>query len=256
MYIDELFNLERKNVLITGSTRGIGFTLAKGLAKAGSSVILNGTNSERLADAIEQLKMQGFKVYGETFDVRNENEVREGIKKVIQEVGEIDILINNAGIQIRGPLEEFKLDDWQRVIDVNLTGVFLVSKAIVRDMILRRSGKIINICSIQSELARPSIAPYTASKGGVRNLTRAMATDWGKYNIQINGIAPGYIKTEMTKKLYQDNNFDSWLKGRTPANRWGNPEELIGAVIFLASKASDYVNGHLIYVDGGMLGCV
>ncbi|NOX64216.1 MAG: SDR family oxidoreductase, partial [Chlorobi bacterium] len=168
----------------------------------------------------------------------------------------IDILVNNAGIQIRGNLENFDLLDWQRLIDVNLTGAFLVSKAVVKDMIEKKSGKIINICSIQSELARPSIAPYTASKGGLKNLTKGMATDWGKYNIQVNGIAPGYFKTEMTKALYNDEKFDSWLCSRTPANRWGEPEELIGSLIFLASNASSYVNGHLVYVDGGMLACV
>ncbi len=251
-----IFDISGKVALITGSGQGIGYTLAKGLAGAGCTVVLNDIVEERLNDAFEQLKREGFNAHGVVFDVTNENQIIEAVEKVKKEVGEIDILVNNAGIQIRGPLEDFKLEDWNRLISINLTGTFLVSKSVVKSMIEKRAGKIINICSIQSELARPSITPYTASKGGVRNLTRGMATDWGKHNIQINGIAPGYFKTEMTKALYNDEKFDSWLCGRTPANRWGDPEELIGSLVFLASKASSYVNGHLIYVDGGMLACV
>ena len=252
----DLFDISGKIALITGSGQGIGYTLAKGLAQSGCTVILNDIIEERLDNAVKNLESEGFNAHGVVFDVRKENEINEKVKQVEKEVGLIDILVNNAGIQIRGALEEFKLEDWQRLIDINLTGVFLVSKAVVKNMINKKAGKIINICSIQSELARPSIAPYTASKGGVRNLTRGMATDWGKHNIQINGIAPGYFKTEMTKALYTNEKFDAWLRGRTPADRWGEPEELIGSLIFLSSKASDYVNGHLLYVDGGMLGCV
>ena len=168
----------------------------------------------------------------------------------------IDVLVNNAGIQIRAPLHEFDAENWRKILDINLTGAFLTSKAVVQGMIKRKAGKIINICSIQSELARPTIAPYTASKGGLKLLTRGMATDWGKYNIQVNGIAPGYFKTEMTKSLYEDEKFDAWLCSRVPANRWGDPEELVGGAIFLASKASDYVNGHIIFIDGGLMACV
>ncbi|MFC2136108.1 SDR family oxidoreductase, partial [Bacteroidota bacterium] len=233
-----------------------GNTLARGLAEAGCTVILNDIVEDRLKSAVEQMKKDGFNAHGVVFDVTNEEQIKAGINKVEKEVGVIDILVNNAGIQIRGPLEDFKLTDWQRLIDINLTGAFLVSKSVVKSMIERNSGKIINICSMQSELARPSIAPYTAAKGGLRNLTRGMATDWGKYNIQINGIAPGYFKTAMTKALYEDEKFDAWLCGRTPANRWGDPAELVGSLIFLSSDASSYVNGHLIYVDGGMLACV
>jgi len=254
--MNKIFDISGKVALITGSGQGIGYTLAKGLAGAGCTVVLNDIVEQRLNDAVEQLKKEGFNAHGVVFDVTNENQITEAVEKVKKEVGEIDILVNNAGIQIRGPLEDYKLEDWNRLIGINLTGTFLVSKSVVKSMIEKRAGKIINICSIQSELARPSITPYTASKGGVRNLTRGMATDWGKHNIQINGIAPGYFKTEMTKALYNDEKFDSWLCGRTPANRWGDPEELIGSLIFLASKASSYVNGHLIYVDGGMLACV
>ncbi|MCU0643662.1 MAG: SDR family oxidoreductase [bacterium] len=251
-----LFDLTGKLALITGSGRGIGLTLAKGLAQAGCTIILNDIEEKRLEDAVSLLKKDGFTSHGVSFDVRDEKVIIEKIAFVEKEIGKIDILINNAGIQIRAPLEEFNSDDWRRLIDINLTGAFLVAKAVVQEMIKRKAGKIINICSIQSELARPTIAPYTASKGGIRNLTKGMATDWGKYNVQVNGIAPGYFKTEMTKALYEDPKFDAWLCSRVPANRWGDPSELIGAAVFLSSKASDYVNGHLLYVDGGLMACV
>ncbi len=252
----KLFDLTGKLALITGSGRGIGLILAKGLAEAGSTIVLNDIDEKRLDDAVSRLKRNGLNCYGVCFDVRDETRIGEKIAFVEKEIGKIDILINNAGIQIRAPLEEFNSDDWRRLIDVNLTGAFLVAKAVVPGMIKRNAGKIINTCSIQSELARPTIAPYTASKGGVRNLTKGMATDWGKYNIQVNGIAPGYFKTEMTKALYEDPKFDAWLCSRVPANRWGDPSELIGAAIFLSSQASNYVNGHLLFVDGGLMACV
>lgn len=252
----ELFNLTGKLALITGSGRGIGFTLARGLAQAGCNIVLNDIDEKRLENAVAMLKKDGLNSYGVPFDVRDEKMIDQKISYIEKEIGKIDILINNAGIQIRAPLEEFNSDDWRRLIDINLTGAFLVSKSVVQGMIKRQAGKIINICSIQSELARPTIAPYTASKGGIRNLTKGMATDWGKYNIQVNGIAPGYFKTEMTKALYEDPKFDAWLCSRVPANRWGDPSELIGAAIFLSSKASDYVNGHLLFVDGGLMACV
>jgi gluconate 5-dehydrogenase len=254
--MSDLFDLSGKIALITGSGQGIGFTLAKGMAEAGCTVILNDIIEDRLNESVNQLKKDGFNANGVVFDVRNEDQINSSIEKIVQDVGEIDILVNNAGIQIRGPLEDFKLTDWQRLLDINLTGAFLVSKAVVKGMIKRKNGKIINICSMQSELARPSIAPYTAAKGGLRNLTRGMATDWGKYNIQVNGIAPGYFKTAMTKALYENKEFDEWLCSRTPSNRWGEPEELVGTLIYLSSSASGYVNGHLVYVDGGMLACV
>lgn len=254
--MNNLFDISDKIALVTGSGQGIGYTLVKGLANAGCTVILNDILEDRLNDAVDRLKEEGFNAHGVVFDVRDEEQIKTSIQKVVKTVGDIDILVNNAGIQIRGPLEDFKLTDWQSLIDINLTGAFLVSKAVVKGMIKNKAGKIINICSMQSELARPSIAPYTAAKGGLRNLTRGMATDWGKYNIQVNGIAPGYFKTAMTKKLYEDKKFDEWLCGRTPANRWGDPEELVGTLIYLSSPAASYVNGHLVYVDGGMLACV
>ena len=252
----DLFNLERKIALITGSGQGIGYSLAEGLGNAGCRIILNDIDDKRLTTSVKNLAERGMTVYGSVFDVTDEDRVHTEITHIEQDIGPIDILINNAGITIRRTLEEFKLEDWKKIIDINLTGAFITAKSAAQGMIKRKQGKIINICSVQSQLARPTIAPYTASKGGLKLLTQGMATDWGKYNIQVNGIAPGYIKTELTKKLYEDKDFDAWLCARTPANRWGDPHELVGAAIFLSSKASDYVNGHVIYVDGGLTGCV
>jgi gluconate 5-dehydrogenase len=254
--MSNLFDISGKIALVTGSGQGIGLTLARGLARAGCKVVINDKIKTRLDNPVDNLRKEGLLAYGSAFDITHEEDVNEHIDSIGKEVGPIAILVNNAGIQIRSSLENFALSDWQKIIDVNLTGAFIVSKAVSKSMIKREGGKIINICSVQSELARPSIAPYTASKGGLRNLTRGMATDWGKYNIQVNGIAPGYFKTEMTKALYEDEKFDTWLRSRTPANRWGDPEELVGSLIFLSSKASDYVNGQLVYVDGGMTACV
>jgi gluconate 5-dehydrogenase len=256
MLPDDLFKIKGKVALVTGSSRGIGFVLAQGLARAGCRVVLNGTNVERVNEAAELLRKEGNDSSSSVFNVTDELAVNEKVRQIEHEVGRIDILVNNAGINIRKPLEEFTLLEWQRILDINLTGAFLVTNAVVKGMIKRKAGKIVNICSVQSELARPTITPYTASKGGLRNLTRGMAADWGKYNIQINGISPGYFKTEMTKALANDERFDAWLKDRTPAHRWGEPEELVGALLFLSSKASDFVNGQLIYVDGGLTCCV
>jgi gluconate 5-dehydrogenase len=252
----DLFDLTGKIALVTGSGRGIGYTLAEGLGQAGATVILNDIDIDRLNSSVENLTGKGVTVHHSLFDVRNESDIEAQVALIEKDIGPIDILVNNAGIQIRGPLEKFNLQDWQNLMDINLTGAFLTAKAVVSGMIQRKSGKIINICSIQSELARPTIAPYTAAKGGLKMLTRGMATDWGKYNIQVNGIAPGYFKTEMTKKLYEDKAFDAWLCARVPADRWGDPAELVGAAIFLATKASNYVNGHIIFVDGGLRACV
>lgn len=254
--IQELFGLHSKIALVTGAAQGIGYTLAEGLGRAGASLVLNDINKSRLDKALRRLEKQDIKAKGTLFDVRDEKAVTREINRIQREVGPIDILVNNAGIQIRGSLEKFEVKKWKEIIDTNLTSVFLVSKTVVQTMIKRGGGKIINICSVQSELARPTIAPYTASKGGVKMLTKGMATDWGKYNIQVNGLAPGYIKTLLTKPLYEDEKFDTWLRSRTPANRWGNTEELVGGAIYLASKASDYVNGHILYVDGGLISCV
>jgi gluconate 5-dehydrogenase len=252
----DLFDLTDKVALVTGSSRGLGCTLAEGLGRAGATVVLNGVNTERLDQSVKALAQAGIKAHGAAFDVTDAGQIQQQIARIEGEIGPVEILFNNAGIQIRKPLEHFDEADWRRIFDVNLTGAFLVAKAVAQGMIARRSGKIINICSIQSELARPTIAPYSATKGGLKMLTKGMATDWGKYNIQVNGLAPGYFVTEMTQPLVDDEKFDAWLRGRTPANRWGEPEELVGAAVFLASKASSYINGHILYVDGGMLACV
>jgi len=251
-----LFDIKNKIALVTGSTGALGFTFARGLAAHGATVVLNGRNRERLDQKVQSLQKEGFHVHGSLFDVTYSGEVNRSIEKIEKEVGPIDILVNNAGITLRAPLEEFNDEDWKNVIETNLTGPYLVAKAVARKMIGRRKGKIINIGSVQSELARPTIAPYTASKGGIKLLTRGMAVDWAKYNIQVNGIGPGYFRTEMTKPLYEDPEFDSWLCSRTPSQRWGEPGELLGALLFLSSDASSYVNGHMLYVDGGLLSSV
>ena len=254
--ISELFDLSQRIVLITGSARGLGYTIARGMAQAGATIVLNDVVKDKLDESVKVLRDEGLNAFGYLFDITDPVAVAKNVETIEQEVGPIDILFNNAGIQIRHPLEEFPEEDWEKILKINLTGVYLVSKYVARGMIARRRGKIINMCSMQSELGRPTITPYAASKGGVRMLVRGMATEWGKYNIQVNGIGPGYFITDMTRALVEDEKFNAWLCGRTPANRWGDPKELIGAAIFLASKASDYVNGHILYVDGGMLACV
>lgn len=250
------FNIEGKRILITGSTGSIGFVLAEGLAKAGASVILNGRTLEKVDAAVHSFIKQGFKATGAAFDITNPAEVELQIKEIELNLGPIDVLVNNAGIQKRTLLEDFELEDWNKVINTDLTGAFIVSKAVVKGMIQRQSGKIINICSLQSELGRVTIAPYATAKGGLKMLTRAMATEWAKHNIQVNAIGPGYFKTNMTKALYENPEFDFWLCNRTPAHRWGNPEELVGTLIYLSSDASSFLNGQIIYVDGGITACI
>ncbi|MGJ0191621.1 gluconate 5-dehydrogenase [Pantoea sp. RRHST58] len=254
--MSELFNITQKKVLITGASQGIGFILARGLAQHGAEVIINGTNAERAEKAASTLREEGFTVHVAVFDVANADEVQAGISKIEHTLGPIDILINNAGIQRRHLFTEFPLDDWNDIMAVNQTGVFLVSQAVARRMTERGAGKIINICSMQSELGRDTITPYAASKGAVKMLTRGMCVELARHNIQVNGIAPGYFRTPLTEPLVQDKAFSEWLCKRTPAARWGNPEELIGAAVFLSSRASDFINGHLIFVDGGMLAAV
>jgi len=251
-----LFNIDGKKVLVTGSTGGLGLVMAEGLAREGAMVILNGRNLQKVKDTVRLFLVKGYKACGYAFDISNANEVESQMAEIEKDLGTIDVLVNNAGIQHRGALEEFKLADWNLVLNTNLTGAFIVTNALIKGMIRNQKGKIINICSLQSELARPSIAPYATAKGGLKMLTRGMATEWAKHNIQVNAIGPGYFKTVMTKALWENPEFDSWLCNRTPAHRWGNPEELLGALIFLASDASSYVNGQIIYVDGGMTACV
>ncbi len=253
---NNIFNLEGKTALITGSSRGLGLVLARGLGKAGAKLILNGKNEERLIQTVNKLRKEGFNVNGLSFDITKKEQIVKQVSHMEKYIGSIDILVNNAGIQRRKPLEELEEVVWKEVIDTNLTGAFLVSQQIAKGMIKRMSGKIINICSLQSELGRETIAAYAAAKGGLKMLTKAMTVEWAKYNIQVNGIGPGYFITEMTRPLSENKEFDSWLKNRTPAKRWGNPEELVGALIFLSSHASNFVNGQIVYVDGGILAAI
>jgi gluconate 5-dehydrogenase len=246
-----LFDLTGKNALVTGSTRGLGATIATALAEVGATVIINGTNEALVRERVQELTSRGLKVLGCPFDVTKEDSVQAGVAEITRQAGPIDILVNNAGMQRRGPLHEIKREDWDAVLQLNLTGSWLTAKHVVRGMIERRQGKIINICSLMSFGGRPSTGPYAASKGGLAMLTKAMTVDWAQYNIQINGIAPGYFITDMTRKLADDPQFDAWVKMRTPAKRWGKPEELVGLAVFFASAASDFVTGQIVCVDGG-----
>ena len=246
------FDLTGRVALITGSSAGIGFALARGLAQAGAIIILNARNLDKLEHAAVQLRDEGATVHTAPFDVTSGDEVTAAINRIEEDIGAIDILVNNAGMQRRAPLEQFPEAQWHELMRTNVDSVFLVGQAVARYMIVRKRGKIINICSVQSELGRPNIAPYTASKGAVKMLTKGMAIDWGQYGIQVNGLGPGYFKTELTEALVKNEEFSSWLIGRTPSRRWGDVEDLVGSAIFLASAASDFVNGHILYVDGGV----
>jgi gluconate 5-dehydrogenase len=246
-----LFDLSGRRALVTGSSQGIGLALAEGLAAHGAEVVLNGRDPTRLDAAAERLAAVGFRVGRAPFDVTDAAAVAEGVAAVETE-GPIDILVNNAGMQFRTPLEDFPVDKWQALLTTNVSSVFYVGQVVARHMIARGRGKIINIASVQSELARPGIAPYTATKGAVRNLTRGMATDWAKYGLQVNAIAPGYFKTPLNQALVDSPEFSAWLEKRTPAARWGTVDELVGAAVFLAGDASSFVNGHTLYVDGGI----
>lgn len=246
--IPSLFDLSNRRALVTGSSQGIGLALAKGLAAAGARVVLNGRDGSKLAEAATTI--DGAMAL--PFDVTEHAAVREAVDGFEAEHGAIDILVNNAGMQFRAPLEEFPADAFQRLLQTNIASVFNVGQAVARHMIGRSRGKIVNIASVQTALARPSIAPYTATKGAVGNLTKGMATDWARYGLQCNAIAPGYFDTPLNAALVGDPAFSAWLEKRTPAGRWGKVEELIGACIFLASDASSFVNGHVLYVDGGI----
>jgi gluconate 5-dehydrogenase len=247
-----LFGLEGRLALITGSSQGIGFALAKGLAAHGAAVVINGRGKSKVDAAVAELRALGFSVHGSSFDVTDLAAVKKGVSIIETEIGAIDILVNNAGMQFRAPLEEFPEDKWQQLLQTNISSVFYTGQSVAKHMIKRGRGKIINIASVQSELARPSIAPYTATKGAVRNLTRGMCTDWARYGLQVNAIAPGYFKTPLNQALIDNPDFSSWLEKRTPAGRWGNVEELVGAAVFLASDASSFVNGQVIHIDGGI----
>jgi gluconate 5-dehydrogenase len=248
----QIFNLTGRRALITGSSQGIGLSLAQGLAQAGAAVVLNGRDSAKLQAAEKMLRDKGHHVSASAFDVTDEAEATRCVSDIEHQQGPIDILINNAGMQFRAPLEEFPLEKWRELMRVNVESAFIVGKAVAKSMIARKRGKIINISSVQSELGRQTIAPYTATKGAIKMLTKGMCADWAKHNIQVNAIGPGYFKTPLNQALVDNPEFSGWLEKRTPAGRWGAPDELIGAAVFLASDASSFVNGHILYVDGGI----
>lgn len=247
-----MFDLTGRTALITGSSQGIGFALASGLAGAGASIVLNGRDTSKLETAAKKMSETGANVRKLAFDATDHTACRAAIDGFEAAHGAIDICVNNAGMQHRAPLEDFPAEAFEKLLHTNITSVFNVGQAVARHMIKRGAGKIINIASVQTSLARPSIAPYTATKGAVGNLTKGMATDWARYGLQCNAIAPGYFDTPLNAALVADPEFTTWLQKRTPAGRWGNVDELVGACIFLASSASSFVNGHTLYVDGGI----
>jgi gluconate 5-dehydrogenase len=252
----KLFDLSGRRALITGSSQGIGLALAHALAAAGATVVLNGRDAARVAVAAETLTAGGLPAEAAVFDVTDRAAVGAAIDTIERDHGPIDILINNAGIQRRAPLQDFPEDTWHEIVRANLDSVFFVGQAVARHMIARGRGKIVNVCSVQSELGRPGIAPYAATKGAVKMLTKGMCADWARFGLQVNGLGPGYFETELTRTLVDDPAFSAWLCNRTPAGRWGRVEELAGAAIFLASDASDFVNGQVLYVDGGLTSVV
>jgi gluconate 5-dehydrogenase len=251
---DTSFSLAGRTALVTGSSRGLGLGIARGLAQAGAALVLNGVSTERLEEAAATLRAEGFTLLRTAaFDVTDEAAVIAAFAAFDADEVAIDILVNNAGVQFRKPMIELETADWRRVIDTNLTSAFVVGREAAKRMIPRGRGKIINIGSLTSELARATVAPYTVAKGGIKMLTKAMAAEWGAHGVQANAIGPGYMITDMNEALIANPEFDAWVKGRTPARRWGKPEELAGTAVYLASSASNYVNGQIIYVDGGMI---
>jgi gluconate 5-dehydrogenase len=250
------FSLAGKRALVTGSSRGIGFAVAGALAGAGADVILNSRDPETLGKATANLADSGARARAVAFDVTSSQSIAEAVEFIERDVGPIDILVNNAGMQHRAPLETFPEETFERLMATNVNSVFLVGQAVARRMIPRAAGRIINICSLMSTAARPTIAPYAASKAAVANLTRAMATEWGRHGINVNGIAPGYFKTELNEALVRDAEFSAWVEKRTPMGRWGELKELGGAAIFLSSDAASFVNGHILYVDGAFMATV
>ena len=252
-----LFNLNGKRALITGGTHGLGMAMAEGLAQAGAELVITGTTPSKLEDALHYYRSKGYKASGYLFDVTNEKAAAENIDLIAKELGDIHILVNNAGIIKRELATTMSVADFRQVIDVDLVGPFIMSQLVVKQMIERQEGKIINICSMMSELGRNSVSAYAAAKGGLKMLTRNLATEWAKHNIQVNGIGPGYFATSQTEPIRVDGHpFNEFIINRTPAARWGNPEDLAGAAVFLASKASDFVNGQIVYVDGGILATI
>lgn len=251
-FLTDQFSLHGQRILITGGYRGLGFAMARGLAQAGAEVALNGRSADKVEEAVATLRQEDLKAHAAVFDISLEDSVTEGIAALRKTMGPITTLFNNAGIQKRNLLEEMSLEDFRLVIETNLTAAFLVARAVVPDMFSYGGGKIINTCSLMSELGRPTTGNYAAAKGGLKMLTRAMAAEWAGRNIQVNAIAPGYFVTEMTERLKADPEFDGWICGRTPAGRWGVPDELAGVAVFLASRASSFVNGQMLLIDGGL----
>jgi len=245
------FDLTGRRALVTGAGSGLGQAIAQGLARAGASVVVNGRNADKLRRAVDGLAAAGAKAEAAVFDVTQAAVVIEAVGNIERKLGPIDILVNNAGVNQRGPLDSFSESDWHKLMSANLYGPFLVARAVIPAMKARRRGKIINVCSLASEIGRPNIVPYAASKGGLKMFTRALAVELAPYNIQVNGITPGFFRTEMNAALVADAEFSAWVERRTPAARWGDPPEIAGAAVFLASSAADYVTGHLLAVDGG-----
>jgi gluconate 5-dehydrogenase len=252
----KLFDLTGRRALLTGSSQGIGLALARGIGEAGASVVLNGRDPSKLAAAAAALREAGVAAEVAAFDVTDSAAVDAGVARIEAELGPIDILFNNAGVNLRGALDQVPDDTWHAVVATNLHSAFYCARAVARGMLARGRGKIINTCSVMSMLGRPTTGPYTATKGAIGMLTKAMCADWAQHGIQANGIAPGYFSTELTAPLRADAGFNDWLCKRTPAGRWGELPELVGAAVFLASDASSYVNGHLLYVDGGLTSVV
>lgn len=253
-----LFDITGKVALVTGSTHGLGMSMAMGLGKAGATIVVNGNSSqEKIDKAVALYKEAGINAFGYKFNVADEAEVIESINKIETEVGGIDILVNNAGIIKRTPLAEMEVVDFKQVIDIDLVSPFIVSKHVIKGMMTRKAGKIINICSMMSELGRNTVGAYAAAKGGLVMLTKNMATEWARFGVQVNGIGPGYFATSQTAPIRVDGHpFNDFIVNRTPAKKWGNPDDLAGAAVFLSSKASDFVNGHILYVDGGILATI
>lgn len=257
MTMDTLFSLMGKVALVTGATHGLGMAMATALGKAGATLLVNGNTPAKMEKALEAYKANGLQVRGYLFDVTNEVQVKEAVAQIEAEVGPIDILVNNAGMIRRVPALEMEVEEFRKVLDVDLTGPFIMAKHVGRSMVARKQGKIINICSMMSELGRDTVSAYAAAKGGLKMLTRNLATEWARHNIQVNGIGPGYFATEQTAPIrVAGHPFHEFIINRTPAGRWGEPEDLAGASIFLASKASDFVNGQILYVDGGILATI
>ncbi len=247
-----LFDLTGRRALVTGASRGIGLALARGLAGAGAAVAMNARDPARLAESAAALREEGAEVFEIPFDVTERTEVEQGVRRIEDEFGPLDILVNNAGVQRRAALEDFTDEDWRALMSVQLDAVFIVGQTVARRMIPRGRGRIINICSALTALARAGVVPYGTAKGAVGNLTKGMCADWAPHGLNVNGLAPGYFKTDLNAALQADPDFNAWLEGRTPQGRWGELEELAGAAVFLASDAARFVNGHILYVDGGL----